>query len=201
MKYYKFLSVGGAACQGGTGVWSLPTRGDDGTWTPGEWMPPVEGELMLCWNGYHLCMAENLLGWLAPRLYEAEGRGECVRGEDKIMFRQARLLRPISTYNERILRLFACDCAERALPLHEAVLDDTRPRECIATARRYANGEATGAELDAAWAAARDAAWDAAWDAGAAEKEWQTQRLMEYVRGEVDLDEIKQRMLKESKGD
>jgi len=131
-------------------------------------MPPVEGELMLCWNGYHLCMAENLLGWLAPRLYEAEGRGECVRGEDKIMFRQARLLRPISTYNERILRLFACDCAERALPLHEAVLDDTRPRECIATARRYANGEATGAELDIARDAARAAAssaWVAAWDA------------------------------------
>ena len=96
---------------------------------------------------------------------------------------------------DRIARLFACDCAERVLPLYEAKHpDDPRPRNAIAVARRYAMGEATSMELaaaraaaraaagdaardaawDAAWDAARDAAWDAAWDA---EQTWQADHL------------------------
>ena len=68
---------------------------------------------------------------------------------------------------DKLVRLFACDCAERALPIFEkASPNDTRPRDCIAVARRFANGEATDQERaaarDAAWAAAGDAAWDAA---------------------------------------
>jgi hypothetical protein len=61
-------------------------------------------------------------------------------------------------------------------------------RECIAVARRFAVGEATRDELDAAraaaWAAAWDAAWaaarDAAWDA---ERAWQTGRILYYLNG------------------
>jgi hypothetical protein len=72
---------------------------------------------------------------------------------------------------DRIARLFACECAERVLPLFERERpDDPRPREAIATARRFAAGHATPEELgaasdaasDAAGAAARSAAWSAA---------------------------------------
>ena len=101
-------------------------------------------------------------------------------------------LRAVDGY-DREIRLLACDFAEHVLPIWEAQYpDDNRPRTCIETARRYADGgEATREELtaaaaagwsavrdardavrdaasaagDAAWAAAGDAAWDAAWSA------------------------------------
>ena len=64
-------------------------------------------------------------------------------------------------------RLFACDCAESVLHIFEAKFpDDKRPRACIETARRFAFGDATMAELATARAAARDAT--AAWGASAA---------------------------------
>lgn len=75
--------------------------------------------------------------------------------------------------SDREIRLFACDCAERSLPIFaERHPDDKRPRNAIEVARRYANGEATEQELAAAGAAAWDAvgaaAWAAAWDAAGA---------------------------------
>jgi hypothetical protein len=64
------------------------------------------------------------------------------------------------------LRLFACQCAERALEReHKAGREpDKRSWEAIAVAHRFAIGEATIEEL----AVARDAAWAAAWAAEAA---------------------------------
>ena len=66
--------------------------------------------------------------------------------------------------------LLACDCAERVLPIFEkAFPDDSRPREMIEVLRRFARGEATEEELDAATSAAvdaraaADAAADVAW--------------------------------------
>ena len=69
---------------------------------------------------------------------------------------------------DQLLRLFACWCAERSLKYFETEHpDDTRPRDAIEVARRYAAGKATGEELaaarDAAWASAGDAAWASAW--------------------------------------
>ena len=64
------------------------------------------------------------------------------------------------------LRLFACDCAEQALPIYEKDYpDDKRPRKAVETARLFAEGKATQKELAAAWYAARAAAGAAAWDA------------------------------------
>ena len=108
---------------------------------------------------------------------------------------------------DKILRLFACDCAEHVLHIFEEHYpNDKRVRECIDVARRFAAGKATIGELaaardaawDAAWAAgwdaardaaldaaraaARAAALDAAWDAGlAAEENWQRERLIRYL--------------------
>jgi len=57
--------------------------------------------------------------------------------------------------DDRRRRLFACDCAESVVHL----ATDPRVAECIAVARRYVDGLATGEELRAARAAARAAAY------------------------------------------
>ena len=64
----------------------------------------------------------------------------------------------------RILRHFACDCAERALLRERERGREPDPRSwrAVEVARRYADGLATREELTAAWAAARTAARTAA---------------------------------------
>jgi hypothetical protein len=183
---FKVLNGDGTCYNGGNGSWPLPTKNPDGSWTPGEWMPAIQGDLSPCENGYHLAREQDLLSWIGPAIFEAEYRGEMIEAGDKVVVREARLLRRLG-WNERTARLFACDCAERVVHL----CDDPRPRRAIAVARRYAGGEATAEELVAARAAAwdaartaaraaRDAAWDAARDA---EQKWQAARLMEYLNG------------------
>lgn len=74
--------------------------------------------------------------------------------------------------DEKTLRLFAVGCARRV----QHLMTDQRSLDALDVAERYANGNATKNELnaaryaaryaawDAARAAANDAAWDAAWD-------------------------------------
>jgi hypothetical protein len=143
--------------------WSLPTHNEDGTWTPGEWMPEIDGPLVECENGYHLATLEQLPRWLDERIFVAEVDGEIIEStdHDKWVARKVRLISE-TAWDERKARLFACDCAEQVLPLYEQDYPgDMRPRQAIETARRYANGEAAVQELNAARAAAR-AAWAAA---------------------------------------
>jgi hypothetical protein len=180
MTLYKVLDGNGCSCNGGTLQWSLPERNKDGSWTPGEWMPEIEGPLVECENGYHLATMEQLPQWLNERIFVAEVDGELIEASDgdKWVARKVRLVAE-TAWNERTARLFAADCAEHVLYLYERDYPaDKRPRMAIATARKYANGEATLEELDAARAAAKAAAWAAAW---AAEREWQIARLKEYL--------------------
>ena len=84
--------------------------------------------------------------------------------------------------SDKALRHFACDCAERVLPLFkEERPDDKRPRQAIEMARRFAEGFATMEELSAAGAAAGAAARAAA---GAAAWDWQIKRLRWYLKKE-----------------
>lgn len=73
---------------------------------------------------------------------------------------------------DREIRLFACDCAERVLPLYEKEHPkDNRPRETIRISRLFANGEATKEQLAAAWDAASRVdidAWRNTWSAALA---------------------------------
>jgi hypothetical protein len=113
-----------------------------------------------------------------------------------------------SKLDDRKLRLFACDCAERMLPLFEnAYPNDKRPRKAIDVARLFAEGKATdkeraaaraaayyagaaagaaayyaGAAAYAAEAAAGDAAGDAAYAAGDAENKEQAAILLKYIK-------------------
>lgn len=183
MKYYKVLDKHGRSCHGGDAEWSLPTQNDDGTWTPGEWMPEVRGNLEPCANGYHVVTLEQLLDWLGERIFEVEPGDEIVHEDNKSVTRTCRLTRECTGWNERTARLFACDCAERVLYLFEARHpDDGRPRKAIEIARRYAEGKAAVEEL----AAAEDAAWAAEGAASLnAERQWQVGRLRKILEVEA----------------
>ena len=176
MTLYKILDAQGRSCNGGNMSWSLPVQNADGTWTPGEWMPAIGGELVACENGYHLAEDAQMLEWLNARLFVVEYRGERIDEDDKIVVREACLVREITTWNERTARLFAVWCARQALKLIDN--PDTRSVTACDVAERYANGEASLAELAVAWEAARAVAWEAARDAA---REAQYRQLMEML--------------------
>ena len=200
VNYYKVLGPDRMPHHGGSGQWP----------PPGEWLR-VEGGIIPCENGLHVCTREQLIKWIGPEIWEVQvdRRSHVVDAGDKTVVRRARLLRRLDTWNDRTVRLFAADCAERVLPLTD---NDPRCVNVIAVARRFANGHATAVELSAAGAAARAAArasagasaWDAARDAaedaaraaagdaagaaawasaGDAERAWQTERLWWYLDG------------------
>jgi len=182
--YYKFLSTGGVAPYSGW-QWPLPTKNEDGTWTPGEWTPAVD-ELIECERGYHVTGTADAIEWLGAEMYAVESHPEAVfaQYDNKGAFTQCRLVRQIERWDERTQRVFACDCAERALGIFErACPDDNRPRNVIETARRYARGEATLDELVAAGAAARAAAGAAAW-AAARNAAWYAARAVARAAAE-----------------
>ncbi len=148
-----------------------PIHGGTGRYHPSEWMPHI-ARVEPCRSGYHACRVDQLVGWLGPVMWEAEYRDEPQHAGNKMVGAQIRLVRQIEGWNDRAARLFAADCAERVLPIFEAVYpDDARPRVAVETARRFAVGAATRRELDAALtaaAAARAAAWPASTAAAAA---------------------------------
>ena len=143
-----------------------------GAWT--EKQKPV-----LCKSGWHGVEFGQITQHIADiefdvELWEVEDKGAIVRGTDKFAAEQMRLVRLVGVMDERTSRLAACDFAESVLHVYEDKYPgDTRPRDCIAVARRYADGLATREELNTAIA-------DAARAAGAAA----TPRGCESLRGQ-----------------
>ena len=190
----------------GDGRLSL-VSGTEFTYPPRAWTKHLKpDELGLCSWGYHYCEGRQILEWLQEGLLcevEPCPKHKPLRGEDKSVSCR---LRVVATFPlvARVLRLFACDCAERAL-LRERKAGrepDERSWEALRVAYLYAEGAATRGELaaagDAAWDAARDAArdaaWDAAWDAAGtaagtaagaaawdAERRWQYRQLLKLA--------------------
>ena len=199
MTYYKVLAADGVSPQhGGSGKWFIP-KGK----RIGKWMPAIK-DIQPYKRGYHFVNIEQLPQWIGPTLYEIEVRGQVIHEADKSVAEQARLVRKVETWNDKTLRLYAADCAERALGLYEKRYPkDDRPRKAIQAARDFANGlitkdaadayaaNAANAAKAAAYAAANaaaNAAYDAAYaDAAAAraayadEKTWQIERLKYYL--------------------
>ena len=205
MTYYKVLAVDGVSPQhGGSGKWFVPKGG-----RVGKWMPAIK-DIASCSRGYHFVTLEQLPRWIGPTLYEVEVRGQIIHESDKSVAEQARLVRRIETWNDKTLRLYAADCAERVVSLYEKDYPtDTRPRKAIQAARDFANGKITAEELNAAANAAYAAACAAtaanaanaayaayaaacaayaaayaayaAYAADAAERKWQVERLRYYL--------------------
>ena len=147
-------------------------------------MPALDAEkLEACQYGYHLCRRDDLIQWLGPVIFTAEYRGKRIDDTNKIVVRQARLLSKLETWNDRTARLFACDCADRAL----ALIDKPDPRsiESVRVARLYAIGEATKEQLAAAWAAAWDAYGTAARTAARAAA-WTAARAAAWTAARAD---------------
>lgn len=158
---YKVLGYNGQPCNGGSGIWYLP-NGDK----PGNWMPKIEGELIPCCNGYHVCRIDQLIHWLGPKIYEVEVRGEQIDNGDKLVVEQARLSRGCVHWNEFTSCMFVADCAERVLHIFEDKYpDNDRLRIAIQAARDYAYGlierDTLSAAADAAKATAGVASWAA----------------------------------------
>ena len=167
MRLFKVLGTTRQPFHGGAGQWPYP-----------GWLE-VEGDLEPCLNGLHLCREGDLAEWLGPEIWEAEHEGELIEHGDKVVVRRARLLKRLN-WDDRVARLFACDCAERVLGDGA----DPRSTDAVRVARLFANGDTTADELTAAraaagaaaraaaraaaGAAARAAAGAAAWDAAGA---------------------------------
>ena len=167
MRLFKVLNVEGLSTGGQEFPWPLP-HGK----RLGKWLPTVKGDLVVYENGYHVCTTEQLLQWLGPMIWEVEVRGDVVDAGLMTVVRSARIIAP-THWNERIARLFACDCAARALWRERRAgrEPDKRSWKAINVARRYAKGKATKQELTAAGVAGRAAAtWTAIGYASAAAK-------------------------------
>ena len=201
-RYYKYLNKDGSTPHG-YGKWDIPK--DDKK--PGKWLSKIKGDLVACRNGYHVMEIKDILHWEGKVLVEVEVRGDKLQDGNKTIVQQARVLRIVEEWNEKNQHLFAADCASHVLSLFEIRYpDDYRPRKAIEAAQKYANGQISREELDAAWDAAwaaRDAAWDAAGDAAgdaawaawaaraaaravrAAEQKFQIDRLIYYIEGNI----------------
>ena len=164
MKYYKFLTADNKGKYSEYDFTKYLPNDDK----PGKWLRKIDNPV-LCEKGYHCFMPEHILEWIEAQLFEVEINGRHVHGDDKTVTQQMRFIRKVDTWNDKTARLFACYCARDTLPILEKKYpNDNRPRVAIETAERYANGEATIEELNAARAAASDAASDAVWDAARA---------------------------------
>ena len=186
-KYYKWTAPGGHAPVVDGYRYPLPVKSGDGTWTPGEWTEPANGDLKPRANGYHVCRPTDLVNWINAELYECEIGGDQAAfnelGESMICVRRVRLIRRVEGWNERTSRLYAAWCARQAM----ALIPDPDPRSVavVDTVERLANGRATAGELEAARAAAWDVAFDKAWAAQDADRgaAWRVSRAAWAVAG------------------
>jgi hypothetical protein len=124
------------------------------------------GKLAECKRGYHYCTDGQILEWLAEGLLceiKPCPKHDPLNGDGKSVSCRLRIVYAYRL-DARVLRLFACDCAERALRRERRLGREPDPRcwEAVRVARRYAEGKATDAERAAAGTAARDAAGTAA---------------------------------------
>ncbi len=130
---------------------------------PKAWTRHLKPEtLALCETGYHYCEGKQVLEWLRMgSLCEVEPcpKHKPIRSNDKCVSCRLRILRTFPL-DARVLRLFACDCAERAL-LRERK-QGREPAEAswkaVRITRLYLDGNASEEARSAAYSAAQLAA-------------------------------------------
>lgn len=167
-------------------------------WPVKKWVKAT-GELIRCKNGIHLSREQDLLTWLnSEEIWETEYRGkERMDCNDKIIVREARLVKKLRGWNKKTIRLFVCDCAEHVLHFFEEQCpDDSRPRKAIEVARKYALGKANKEQLkaasDAAWAITKVTSWAPPWavkattEAATKAGSWSAARAASWAAEKVD---------------
>jgi hypothetical protein len=130
--YYKFLNTDG---RGRFSCFLFPT---DRTVT-------VEGPLEMCFNGIHAAREADLAYWIDAQLWEIELGEEMEEADTKVVSRSGRLTCCLADWNDQTARLFAADCAERALSRQ----GKTNPHSgrAVFVARRFAFGLASEGDL------------------------------------------------------
>lgn len=143
---FKILGADRVPCHGGVGRWP----------EPGVWRE-VEGAIVPCRNGLHLCRARSLLLWAraGATVWRVEVDGDVLESYGKVVASRARLVELVGVLTPRVLRLTAADIAESVAHLHD---HDPACMEAIRVARLHANGLASSAMMEAAGAAAWSAA-------------------------------------------
>ena len=165
--------------------------GNEPPWTVGE-TRHIAGTPVMCERGYHSSPTwfDALQYAPGPIACIVEVGGTILTDTDKQVSTERTLVDCRDA--AKVLRLFACDCAEHVLHIYEGKYpDDPRPRRAIETARHYVDGRASDDELRTAKAAAdaadaanaARAAADAAYAARAAEGNWQRERLHKVMLG------------------
>lgn len=95
---------------------------------------------------------------IGAEVYEAEPLEDIHISGNSLTCAPARIVRKMN-WDERIARLFACDCASHTLRIFEGWRpNEKRPRRAIEVAREYTNGRADANALQKAWGDARDTA-------------------------------------------
>lgn len=109
----------------------------------GSWTKHLDpATIALCRVGYHLARGPMVLEHLRSDLYAAEACPEHGLAEHPLHLLTCRTrLTRVSTWDERVARLFAADCAEAALLGEQACRrgTDVRSRAAVEAARRYAD--------------------------------------------------------------
>ncbi len=102
-----------------------------------------------------------LMSWGGSWLCRIRVEGDLQHGSGDSIWGSSQVLLNDPVDMTQFLREFACNCAERVLPMYEGQYpDDDRPRQLIEVARRFASGNATEQELTAAFRAVQRAAID-----------------------------------------
>ena len=147
MRYYKFLTADNKGAYSDFDFTDYLPVGDN----PGMWLPEIQGDLMLCKNGYHATDSDHLLNWRNAQLFEVELAGAIETGDDKCAASRIRFIRKIETWNDETLKAFILWIANG---------DEEEATSYIAA--RAATWDAARAAASAdAWADAWDVAWDA----------------------------------------
>lgn len=115
--------------------------------------------------GYPMYSADALLEYLNARIYVAGSNfpGGSVSDRNGVEVQGVRWCRTVqlwrpANWDASVARSFACDCAERVLPVVELLYPDVSAlRQLITTCREFATGAATRAEVESALCEARRA--------------------------------------------
>jgi hypothetical protein len=148
-------------------VWPTPRASTAAAWVE------VEGPLVPCARGVHLCRPVDLAHWINDELWEVEAEGDRVAGIDSVIVRRARLLRPIAAWQDGGASRFLDACIERA----ESLVDRSDPaRALVDDARSAASaGHVSGGAYCAAVAVARRFGPEGVEAAFRKERTWQGQ--------------------------